>query len=60
VVSGSVVYVNMNDGNGIVASLAQTSPASCPTTGLLCVSYYSFNISANTDIYISGDSNTTC
>jgi len=60
VASGSVVYVNMNDGNGIVAALARTSPASCPTTGLGCTAYYSFNISANTDIYISGDSNTTC
>jgi hypothetical protein len=60
VASGSVVYVNMNDGSGIVAALAQTSPASCPTTGLGCTAYYSFNISANTDIYISGDSNTTC
>jgi hypothetical protein len=57
---GSMVYVNMDDGTGFVSVLAQTSPASCPTTGLSCVPYYSFLINASTDIYISGDSDTIC
>ena len=68
VASGTTIYLMGNDGSGNwLATLPQTSPASCPTVGLFCPSpiggnppSFSYLITGDIDIYVSVDGDTTC
>jgi len=71
VTSGTVIYLMGNDGStppgGWLATLPQTSPTSCPTTGLYCPPSvggnppsFSYTITASIDIYVGVDGSTPC